>query len=276
MEITSVHNPLVKQLKLLGRSAKERQFTQSFLLEGTHLLTEALHCTYPLNLVGATAPWQAKHRELWHTVRSRGLPTITFSQSVLEAIATSVNPDGVVAVAARQEAGITLQNFGLALWHIQDPGNMGALIRTAVAVGIDGIILSAGTVDITNPKILRASAGQWFRCAMQSVANLQANLKHYQSQGWQIVATHSQAKHSLWQWNFLPPTILLLGNEGNGLTQELIDLADAVVSVPVADGVESLNVAIAGALVMYEVLRQRSASAEAVAIINSCAKFGKI
>jgi len=257
MEITSLRNPLVKRLRLLGRSAKDRRLTKTFLLEGTHALTEALQCGYPLEMVGATALWQKKHSQLQKAVLQQGLPLITLSQNVIEAIATSVNPDGVVAVSARRTTEITLHSFGLALWQIQDPGNMGTLIRTAVAVGIEGIIISEGTVDITNPKVLRASAGQWFRCAMQSVDSLQENLKHYQNQGWQIVATSSQTQHSFWQWNFLPPTILLLGNEGNGLPQELINLADAVVSVPVAEGVESLNVAIAGSLVMYEVLRQR-------------------
>jgi len=258
MEITSLRNPLVKQLRLLGRSAKERRLSDTFLVEGTHALAEALQCGYPLKMVGATELWQRKHSQLQQEILQQELPLITLSQAVIEAIATSVNPDGVVAVAVRRTTEITLHSFGLALWQIQDPGNMGTLIRSAVAVGIDGIIISEGTVDISNPKVLRASAGQWFRCAMQSVDSLQENLKHYQNQGWQVVATCAQAQHSFWQWNFIQPTILLLGNEGNGLTQELINLANAVVCVPVAEGVESLNVAIAGSLVMYEVLRQRS------------------
>ncbi len=258
MEITSLRNPLVKQLRLLGRSAKERRLTHTFLVEGTHALTEALQCAYPLQMVGATELWQKKHSQLQQEILQQGMPLLTLSQNVIEAIATSVNPDGVVAVSARRTRDITLKSFGLALWQIQDPGNMGTLIRSAVAVGIEGVIISEGTVDITNPKVLRASAGQWFRCAMQCVDSLQESLKQYQDQGWQIVATCAQAQHSIWQWNFLPPTILLLGNEGNGLTQELLNVANAVVSVPVAEGVESLNVAIAGSLVMYEVLRQRS------------------
>ncbi len=258
MGITSVHNPLVKRLRRLGRSARERQQTGTFLLEGTHALSEALQCAYPLELVGATELWQKQHAVLWQEMHSRGVSLCTLSQTVLEAIATVPSPDGVVAVGIRQWRTLQLQSFGLALWQIQDPGNMGALIRSAVAVGVDGILLSEGTVDITNPKILRASAGQWFRCAMQSVDCLLESLKHYQNQGWQIVATSAQGIHSFWQWNFLPPTILLLGNEGNGLPQELMQMCDAVVSVPVAEGVESLNVAIAGSLIMYEVLRQRN------------------
>jgi TrmH family RNA methyltransferase len=269
MEITSLHNPLVKQLRLLGRSAKERRLTGSFLLEGTHALTEALQCAYPLQLVGATELWQKKHSLLWQQVLRQGVKGITFSPHVMEAIATVANPEGVVAVGTIQPRAVHLQSFGLALWQIQDPGNMGTLIRTAVAVGVDGILLSDSTVDITNPKILRATAGQWFRCAMTTVANLQEWLQTYQRQGWQVVATSAQGEHAFWQWDFLPPTILLLGNEGNGLTADLLRLADGVVRVPVAQGVESLNVAIAGSLLMYEVLRQRSYGGQGVAIIDT-------
>jgi TrmH family RNA methyltransferase len=255
--ITSVHNPLVKRWRQLGKSSKQRHLEQSFLVEGTHSLMEALRCASALEVVGATADWQAKHPELVQEIYCQGLRLITLSPPVVASIATQVQPDGVVAIAPMRFIPPQITSFAVALWYIQDPGNMGTLIRSGVAAGIDGLIISGNSVDVTNPKIIRSTAGQWWRCPMHITDNFVLALQTYQQQGLQIVATRAGANRSLWQWDFTQPTILLLGNEGNGLSPELEQLADVCVAVPVQSAVESLNVAIVGALLMYEVLRQR-------------------
>lgn len=260
--LTSTKNPLVKQLRSLGESAKDRKEQGLFLVEGTHALTEAVATAYPLSIVCCTEKWIAANLDLY----DRMVASVTeierleiVSEEVLQAIASTKNPDGAIAAAllpSREVANI--HTLGLALETIQDPGNIGAIVRSAVAVEIDGMLVSSDSVDLTNPKIIRATAGQWFRCAMQTSSNLADDVRKLQSQGVKAIATVANAKKTYWDYDFRQPTLILLGNEGNGLSKELIELADEVVSIPQSDRVESLNVSICAALLLYEAKRQRS------------------
>lgn len=150
--------------------------------------------------------------------------------------------------------------LGVALETLQDPGNLGTVIRTAAAVGADRLWLSDDSVDLDNPKVLRASAGQWFRLPMTVSGSLPTDLKALQAQGMQIVATLPTAQLTYWQVDFTQPTIVLLGNEGAGLSAALVEIADVAVKIPLAAGVESLNVGIAAALILYEARRQQASS----------------
>jgi TrmH family RNA methyltransferase len=113
-------------------------------------------------------------------------------------------------------------------------------------------------VDLTNPKIIRATAGQWFRCSMQTSSDLVDDIRKLQSQGIKAIATLANARKTYWDYDFTQPTLILLGNEGSGLSEELIKLADESISIPQSDRVESLNVATCAALLLYEAKRQRS------------------
>ena len=260
--LTSTKNPLVKQLRSLGENAKFRKEQGLFLVEGTHALTEALATAYPLSIVCCSEKWIANNPDLYDQIESsvdeiERLEIV--SEEVLQAIATTKNPDGVIAAALLPlHEVVSINTLGLALETIQDPGNIGAIIRTAVAVGIDGMLVSSDSVDLTNPKIIRATAGQWFRCAMQTSTHLAADIRKLQSQGVKAIATLANAKKTYWDYDFNQPTVILLGNEGNGLSEELIELADESVSIPQSDRVESLNIAICAALLLYEAKRQRS------------------
>lgn len=256
--ITSLQNPLVKQMRKLHR-AKDRREQSLFLLEGTHLLEEACAVSYTLETVCCTPKWQAEHALLWQQMSEKAQRVELVSEEVLQAIATTVNPDGIVATAQRrldQSIDRSVQ-LGVALETLQDPGNLGAVIRSAAAVGVDGLWLSADSVDVDHPKVLRASAGQWFRLPIVTSKHLQADLQQQQAQGIQIVATLPTANLTYWQADFTRPTIVLLGNEGAGLSAPLAAMADVAVKIPLAPGVESLNVGIAAALILYEVRRQQ-------------------
>jgi TrmH family RNA methyltransferase len=231
-------------------------------VEGTHALTEAVATAYPLSIVCCSEKWIATNPDLYDQLES-SLDEIErleiVSEEVLQAIATTKNPDGVIAAALLPlHEVVSINTLGLALETIQDPGNIGAIVRTAVAVGIDGMLVSSDSVDLTNPKIIRATAGQWFRCGMQTSTHLAADIRKLQSQGVKAIATLANAKKTYWDYDFNQPTVILLGNEGNGLSEELIALADESVSIPQSDRVESLNVAICAALLLYEAKRQRS------------------
>lgn len=231
-----------------------------FLLEGTHLLEEASAAVYPLESVCCTPEWQSTHPQLWQQACQRAQRVEIVSLEVLKAIATTVQPDGVVATAQRNALPqvVPFTGVGLAIETMQDPGNLGTLIRTAAAAGASGLWLSEDSVDLDNPKVLRASAGQWFRLPMAVSADLKATVRQSQQAGMQVVATLPTAELTYWEVDWQQSSLILLGNEGAGLSAELAALANLQVKIPLSAGVESLNVAIAGALMLYEARRQKS------------------
>lgn len=257
--LTSLQNPLVKQMRKLQR-AKERREQSLFLLEGTHLLQEACAVSYPLETVCCTSDWQIQHAELWQKIIQTASRVELVSPEVLQAIATTVNPDGIVATAQRLENRVIPRpiRLGVALETMQDPGNLGTVIRTAAAVGVEGLWLTEDSVDLDHPKVLRASAGQWFRLPMTVSHPLQSDLEQLKAENVQVVATLPTAELTYWQADLTQPTIVLLGNEGAGLSPALAALADLAVKIPLAAGVESLNVGIAAALILYEARRQQN------------------
>jgi TrmH family RNA methyltransferase len=228
------------------------------LIEGTNLIEAACHADYKLDIIFYTERWQQNHQPLCRIIAEQEVRIELVSPEVLKAIATTVNPDGVVAIAPRPitETAPTLKTVGLALERLQDPGNLGTIIRTAAATRADGLWLSADSVDFYSPKVLRASVGQWFRLPVVTNQNLSQLTQQQQQQGVQIIATTSKATKTYWEVDFTRPSLILLGNEGAGLSSELIDLADIQIKIPLANQVESLNVAVASALLLYEAQRQ--------------------
>ncbi len=256
--LTSIQNPLVKQARKLHR-AKERQKQNLLLLEGTNLIEAAFQVDYKLDIIFYTDRWRENHPSLCSKIANKDLKLQPVSTEVLNAIATTVNPDGVVAIAPRrtkQEPIIAQTQLGIALEKLQDPGNLGTIIRSAVATGVDSLWLSTDSVDIHNPKVLRASVGEWFGLPMAPKHNLAQVEAQHQQNGVQVIATTSETEKSYWDIDFTCPSLILLGNEGAGLSDELIALADEQVKIPLMNGVESLNVAVATSLILYEVKRQ--------------------
>lgn len=257
--LTSTQNPAIKQVRKLHRS-KERKRQNLLLLEGNNSVASALANRFPLVTVFCTAKWQERHPLLWQSFTDRDLRVQLVSSEVLKSIATTVNPDGVVATARRaisQTPSADSVKLGLAVETLQDPGNLGTIIRTAVATEVDRLWLSEDSVDLDNPKVLRASVGEWFRLPMAVPPNLQDAIANQKQQGVQIVATVPQSKQTYWDLDLTLPTLLLIGNEGAGLSSELISLANKQISIPLANEVESLNAAIATGLILYEAKRQR-------------------
>lgn len=258
--ITSLQNPLVKQIRKLHR-AKGRHEQNLLLLEGTHLLETACQINCSLVTMCYTSQWQERYPKLCQNALECAQRTEIVSSEVLQAIATTVHPDGVVATVSRSiknPPNLSKLELGLVLERLQDPGNLGTIIRTAVATGVDGLWLSDDSVEIDNPKVLRSSAGAWFRLPMIIQPNIKELLQNYQAQGVQIVATLAKANKTYWEIDFNHPTLILLGNEGAGLSDDLVAIADQQVRIPLGEEIESLNVAISSALLLYEAKRQKS------------------
>lgn len=266
--ITSSHNSLVKQVRKLHQ-AKARHRQGLFLLEGTHVVEAADAVQYPLQHLFYTADWWQRHSALGNRLQARAETAREVSPAVLTALTTTVNPDGVVATAARRSISAPRAfpsqgpSLGVAVERLQDPGNLGTIIRTVAAAGADSLWLSGDSVDVDHPKVLRASAGQWFRSPLQVYGSLSAALSAVVNQDarpLQIVATTPTASMAYWSLDLRRPTIFVLGNEGSGLSADLLAATTHEVSIPLAAGVESLNVAVSAALFLYEACRQRQAA----------------
>lgn len=275
--ITSTQNQLVKLFRKLHAS-KYRHELELSLLEGSHLIEEALTSGCMLETFCYTEDWCDRYPELYEQALQRSDRVELVSESVLTAMATTVKPDGVVATIVRRihantnlttvQSGVksshtnswAMNSFGLALSRIQDPGNVGTLIRTAAAAGVDGLWVSQDSVELDHPKVMRSSAGQWFRLPMRTVEDLGHQILEAKQAGMQVVTTMPKADRTYWDVDFTQPTLVVMGNEGAGLSPEIADLADVPVKIPLARGVESLNVAIAASIILYEVQRQRQTS----------------
>ncbi|MGG6237330.1 TrmH family RNA methyltransferase [Nodosilinea sp. AN01ver1] len=256
--LTSLQNPLVKSIRKLHQ-AKVRRSQAQFLLEGTHLIQEALATRYPLAIACYTPAWAEAQADLALALERSVERVELVSDAVLEAMATTEHPDGVVAIAPHnlRPPNPQIEGIGLVVETLQDPGNLGTIIRTAVAAGAEGLWLSADSVAPDHPKVLRASAGQWFRLPLAVVDDLDALLTAWDRSGVQLVATSSYATADYWSVDFTQPTVIVLGNEGAGLSAELQRRAAVQVSIPMVGEVESLNVGVAAALLLYEARRQR-------------------
>ncbi len=254
--LTSLKNPLIKKIRKL-HYRKHRKRQNCFLLEGTNVVEAACEFKFPLETVCYTPQWQQNHPDLSNQCESLAQRVELVSEELLSAIATTVNPDGIIAVApSNWQRSRSLDNLqlGLILEQLQDPGNMGTIIRTAVATGVEGIWASDHSVEWDHPKVLRASAGAWFRVPMAVETDLPSRVQQFSGQ---VVATVPTATKTYWEVDFRQPSLILLGNEGAGLSTQLAHLADERVKIPLEDGVESLNVAIAASLILYEAKRQR-------------------
>ncbi|BAQ65758.1 RNA methyltransferase [Geminocystis sp. NIES-3709] len=256
--LTSVQNPLAKQIRKLHKT-QERHRENLHLLEGTNLLEVASKINYPLVTILATEIWQKKNYSLWQTLQTQAQKVETISPELIKNLATTINPDGVIATAyrdSRQPQPPQNLHLGLVCDRIQDPGNLGTIIRTGVAMDVDFLWLSSDSVDLDNPKVMRSSVGEWFKIQAKVENDLASLVKKYQSQGYQIIATSLDGNKTHWEIDFTKPTILLLGNEAQGLSPELANLATETVKIPLANDVESLNVAIATAVLLGEYQRQ--------------------
>lgn len=256
--LTSLQNPLIKQVRKLHNS-KERHRQNLYLLEGTNLISVALEVNYPLVTILTTELWQKKHPFLWAKLQTQGKRIETVSEEVMAKVATTVNPDGVVATADRTSLIYHPSKnlkLGLILDRIQDPGNLGTIIRSSVAMGVDFLWLSRNCVDLDNPKVMRASVGEWFKIRAKVEDNLLSLIINYSNKNYQIIATDLQGSLAPWEVNLTKPTIILMGNESQGLSENLKRLATHQVKIPLLNGVESLNVAIASSLILHERVRQ--------------------
>jgi TrmH family RNA methyltransferase len=257
--ISSRHNPLVKRFRDLARAGGS---DDTLLLDGQHLVEEALASDVPIE-VAVFAETHAQGRLLTLAAKTRraGAKTIAVTDQVLAALSPVQHPSGVVAIARRPSQTIE-QVFAkrpqlvVLLSEVQDPGNVGAIIRAAEACGASGLVSGVATADPFGWKALRGAMGSTFRLPVAREP-IDGALQAAHETGVRVFATVTRGGTPLPQCDLRGPAAILLGGEGGGLPAVWLDAADERLTIPMRGQVDSLNVAIAAALILYEASRQR-------------------
>lgn len=256
--ITSRQHPLVKEFRALARAAGE-----VMLLDGWHLLGEAAAADVRVDTIAVCGPPAPGGQQVIDRLRRSGAEVVEVSEAVLNAVSPVRAPTGVVArarVPSISPAAVLSPSPALVLAAagLQDPGNAGAIIRSAAAAGATGVVLDDASADPWGWKALRASMGSAFHLPVVRSRSLPGLIAEWRAAGVQILATAPRGATAMYDVDFRKPTVLLLGGEGAGLPEDLAAAADARVSIPMHGATESLNVAVAAAVLLYEAQRQRT------------------
>jgi TrmH family RNA methyltransferase len=259
MEIVSTQNPRVKEwTQLLERRGRDKQ--GKFLIEGFHLVEEALKAGAAVSTIVYGLD-KGKPAALFAAAQDR-IEWIGVSPAVLEKCSDTQTPQGIFAVVDKpnlrgEDFWLTgLRDLVVVVDGVQDPGNLGTVIRSADAVGAGGVLLGAGTVDVYNPKTIRSTMGSLFHLPILEGDLLQI-LPRVKAEGIQLVTTSLQAQQTCYETDLSKPTWIILGSEAKGVSPEVAAEADVKVIIPMQGLAESLNVAMAGTVLLFEASRQR-------------------
>lgn len=260
--VSSRQNAVVKRFRAVAREGRSGD---AVLLDGAHLVDEALSSGVELETVAfAAAAAEGRLADLATRCVESGARVILTSDSVLAAMSPVHQPSGIVAVARMTPATIDAAlaagppQLVLVLDRIQDPGNVGAIVRAAEACGATAVLTGPGTADPFGWKALRGSMGSAFRLPVAPAGSLEEAMAAARGAGLRIFATVPRGGTPLAETHLDQPAAILIGGEGTGLPADLVAAADEPMSIRMRPPVESLNVAIAAALVLYEATRQRT------------------
>jgi TrmH family RNA methyltransferase len=264
--ISSRQNPFVQQCRDLARRRQTGQ--GDVLLDGLHLLSDAIAAGLPVTAAAAPdAFWLGPvGAPLARALASAGALLYSASPAALEAASPVKAPTGIVAIARCQRAEVrhaleARPALAVGAVQVQDPGNVGAIIRVADAAGATGVIVTGGSADPFGWKALRGSMGSAFRLPVASGASLADACREARERGVRVMALSPAGGRALHELDLTGPALILVGGEGAGLPDEARASADGLVTIPMRPPVESLNVAVAAGVVLYEAYRQRRAGA---------------
>ena len=255
--ITSSANQQMKHLSQLMKKAKERKKEQAFVVEGIKMFQEA-----PKDAVLSVYVSESFLKKPEHESCLQGYAHEVVSDSVFREISDTQTPQGILAIVRmpRYDLSDLLQGAHthlLILESVQDPGNLGTMVRTGEGAGITGIIMNKTTVDLFNPKTIRSTMGSIYRVPYLITEDLPDLLHALQKEGVELYAAHLKGNTYYDAFDFTGACGFLIGNEGNGLSDEIAERADSYLKIPMEGKVESLNAAVSAALLMYECKRQR-------------------
>jgi TrmH family RNA methyltransferase len=253
--ISSASNSKVKLVRALAGRARDRREQQAFLAEGVRLVEEALSSDWPFRFVLHTSELNARGQDLLKRLKQRGIEADEVSTRLLASISETENSQGILAVLTDQIPRSARElDFVLIADSIRDPGNLGTLLRSAEAAGADAVFLAPGTTDAFAPKVVRSAMGAHFRLPLYEV-NWDEVRTQVGAYRWNVYLADMDGT-SCWEIEFHRPLALIIGGEAEGATASAHAVAAHKVGIPMHGRGESLNAAVAGSVLMFEVARQ--------------------
>lgn len=259
--ITSTSNTRMKRLVNLRKKRRARDEEGVFLVEGIRMFREVP--PDKLQEVFVSESFYKKEKETVEKVLARGnIRAELVSDTVFSHISDTKTPQGILCVVKQMDHTLNSMIKGeqrhlLVLDNLQDPGNLGTIVRTAEGAGVNGVIMSADCVDIYNPKTIRSTMGSVYRMPFCYAENLEEAIEKIKEAGIHTYAAHLLGENDYDQEDYRTSCAFFIGNEGNGLREEIAQAAQTYVKIPMSGQVESLNAAIAASVLMFEVRRQR-------------------
>jgi TrmH family RNA methyltransferase len=253
--ITSAQNPKLKLIRTLQGRRKGRHEHGAFVVDGIRLIEEALRSDWPFRFVLTSDNLNDRGQALAVQLKAKGVEVEPVSEQLMKSISETETPQGVLAALEQRAFPLPAHlDFLLILDSIHDPGNLGTLIRTAAAAGVQAVFLSPETTDAFAPKVVRSGMGAHFRLPLLSMSwdeiKRSTNDLH-------IFLADMNGEIPCWQADLRKPLALIIGGEAQGVTAQASRLADQSIKIPMPGEVESLNAGVAGSILMFEVVRQR-------------------
>lgn len=255
--ITSTSNAQVKNIMNLIKKSGERKNRGLFVIEGIRMFVEIPKDR--IVKIYASESFAYDNKEMLCDYDFEMVSDVVYKQ-----MSDTKTPQGIMAIVKMLEYNLSdilakdKNPLFVILENIQDPGNLGTIIRTAEGAGVTGIIMSKDTVDIYNPKVIRSTMGSLFRVPFVYEENIQETVKDLQKKNIKIFAAHLMGQNQYYNENMTEPMGILIGNEGNGLSEELSSMANVKIRIPMEGQLESLNAAVSTAIIVYEAYRQRN------------------
>ncbi len=262
IEITSIQNPMLKEYNKLKKSSNYRQKCCKIALEGPNLLHEAIKTGLVPEVVFFTREYYNSENGFFLDTLPGSVKQAVLPQQLFAKIADTEKPQAVAAIVhfnPEEKAGKIrdMSRLVLILDRLQDPGNMGSIIRTAAAAGVDVVYYTRGSVDPFNPKTMRSTAGSVFHLPVLPAHDSLGLIRSLKKNNMKVIAASISSSISFWDADFGDSTALIIGNEAMGIDRNLFEEADCKVTIPLEPPVESLNAAAAAAVIIFEVIRRR-------------------
>ena len=253
--ITSRHNAKIKQIRKLNSGAKHRSQAGLFAVEGIRILEEAQRSAVKPEWVIYTEDLDQRGNQLLAEYQAQQVPCEPVTPEVLKAASETKTPQGMLGIFPLISLPFpSSPNLLVILDSLRDPGNLGTLMRTSLAANADGLLLSPGSVDPYSPKVVRSAMGAHFNLPFLSATWPEITAL---TQDLTTLLAEMDRGASLWETDLTGPIAILLGSEAHGPSIEARTLATSSVHIPISSSVESLNAAMAGAVILFEINRQR-------------------
>ena len=260
--ITSIQNPKVKLVRGLLASKKERDETGSFIIEGVRLAEEAVHAGSHPKFILFSSQLSARGHEILDNLSDQNCEIEEIAPELMDRISDTQTSQGILmALPALKTIPGNSHTFVLALDMVRDPGNMGTLLRSAAALGVEAVILTPESADPYSPKVLRSAMGAHFKLTISTMTpdEILAYCKTSNTPALDILLADSEKGKVCWEEDLTRPMCVVIGGEAAGAGEGLRKIVDESVRIPMLNTTESYNAAVAGSILMYEVFRQRTA-----------------